>query len=268
MSLKKAKKSALHLVHASVNPTNLLNKDFDQKVAKDAQSGFGVLNDHQAQIAGQIAPIVTAFIPGIGPLISAGITAANNFANTGKVGSSLLKGGLSYAGNKFGSDIFGDLGTVGGAADKLGLGDLASMAGNTISGGSISNALGGLAGNAIADSAAPYLDGAPDTTNFQAYRPKQEGEGELPSSLQGFGGLDPMQQQTNIANKGVYGGGLGEDENKYFLNLVNRQLVDKSGSVQGQQSLSPITSSYLQQLGLGGYGNSNDLLQAISNWHS
>lgn len=247
-----------------------------------------------APLAKPIGKLINA-IPG-GNIIASAIAAAtgnpefiplingtSTYAKTGNVGAGLLSAGGSYLGGQLGS-TFGGAGTIGqslgGAANAIGLGDtltngLASVIGNgggqyasNLLNSNLGSALGSYAGNSLGGSLGESLKAPADPTGFQAYKPKQQGEGELPSSLQGFGGLDPMQQETNIANKGVYGGGLGEDENKYFLNLVNRQLVDKSGGVQGQGSLSPITSSYLQQLGLGGYGNSNDLLQAISNWHS
>lgn len=256
--------------------------------------GSKVLNALVAPLAKPVGKLINA-VPGGNIIASAIATATGNpeliplingtstYAKTGNVGSGLLSAGGSYLGGQLGS-AFGGGTTIGqglgSAANSVGLdGALNSgLAGVLGSGGgqlatnvlqgSLGGALGSYAGNSLGGSLGESLKSPTDTTGFQAYRPQQQGQEDLPASLSGFGGLDPAQQQTNIANKGVYGGGLGADENQYFLNLVNRQLVDKSGGVQGQQNLSPITSSYLQQLGLGGYGNSNDLLQAISNWHS
>lgn len=86
----------------------------------------------------------------------------------------------------------------------------------------------------------------------------------LPGSLSQFAGATPDQQSTNIATQGVYGGGEGPDEQKYFLNLINRRLVDDTGKVAGDtSSVNPVEGSYLSQLGLGGYSDPNDLLKKI-----
>lgn len=89
---------------------------------------------------------------------------------------------------------------------------------------------------------------------------------DLPPSLSQFASLSPEQQTSNIATKGVYGGGEGNEESKYFLNLMNRRLVDPKGNVGDIGQVNPIENSFLSQLGLGGYGNSKDLLQGISKW--
>jgi len=266
MSLKKAKKAVLHAVHASVNPTKLFQKDFLQKVAKEGTDSdlFDIMPDGIQKVVDTVGPLALNLIPGVGTAIYAAYTAAKNFGETGKVGSSLLKGGLSYAGNKFGGDIFGDMGTVGDGLSKLGFNSAGNALGEGLMNTGVSSVLGGFAGNAAGDMAAPYLDGAPDLTNFQAFRPTKDNASAMPSSLSAFQGLDNTQQATNIANKGVFGGGLGSQEEDYFTNLVNRQLVDDSGKVGQMSSLAPIESSYLNQLGLGGYNNSNDLLEAIS----
>ncbi len=90
---------------------------------------------------------------------------------------------------------------------------------------------------------------------------------EAPPSLSGLGQLTPAQRTSNIATKGVYGEGADTPEQKYFLNQINRRLVDESGNVDaGMDDISAIEQSYLQKLGLGGYGNTSNLLEAISKW--
>lgn len=98
------------------------------------------------------------------------------------------------------------------------------------------------------------------------FAPSRQAQKELPSSLQGFGSLSPDQQASNIATQGTFGTGLGPQEQDYFLNLVNRQLVDETGGVQDLNTLNPIQNSYLSNLGLGGQSNSRNLLEAISKW--
>lgn len=223
-----------------------------------------------------IAPVAGAvlgsFVPGIGTALGAALgSGAGTLASGGNLGQAALSAGGSYLGGSLGGSFLGGS-TIGNSLVNT-FGD---VAGNTIAGGLGSLAdttLGAVGGSFAGNSLANNISGAnlpkvQDSTNFQSFKPSQQDLGDLPASLSGFGGLDQNQQTSNIANKGVFGGGLGPDEQKYFLNLINRQLVDKSGQTQGMNSLSPIEGSYLQQLGLGGKNNTNDLLQAISQWHS
>lgn len=105
----------------------------------------------------------------------------------------------------------------------------------------------------------------PGPTAPAPFQPKHEDNISLPGSLSGLSGLSSDQIGSNIATKGVYGGGEGPEENSYFANLINHKLISDSGQVSGDtSSISPIEGSYLNQLGLGGYSNPNDLLQSIS----
>lgn len=293
------KKAVEHLVHGSVNPTNLLDKGFDQKLAADATDPdlSDYLGKGYDKAARQVIPIALNFIPAVGQLASAAYTAANSFGQTGKVGPALLSGAANYAGSEIGSSVLGD-GTVGNAlgdaegslngvgagyaganavGDSLGqylgtgAGNAASGLGNAIESSSIGSTIGSLAAGQAANNLTGAAAAAPPTLGASTFTPSQSPQAALPGSLSSLSGLDPTQQASNIANKGTYGGGLGPDEQSYFLNLVNRQLVDpsfhdKPGNVNSLSSLSPIENSYLGNLGLGGYGNSNDLLQAISKW--
>lgn len=282
---KAIKKTVGHIFHAATNPIGFTLNGGLRKFAKDAQTGGGVVSDTTGQQIGKYAPIVASFFGPLGAVIGAGIAAGNNYANTGNLGSSLLKGGLSYAGGRLGSSVGAN--GFGGNTIGSGLGDVSnsiiSGAGNTFGssvGAGVSDALGqGLGstvggfvgsevGNSIADAATPYISKTPDLTNLHSYQPNQQSALNLPPSLQGFGGLNPDQQSTNIANQGTYGGGLGADAQSYFTNLINRRLVDQQGNVSDISNIKPIENSYLSKLGLGGYGNSNDLLQAISKWHA
>lgn len=223
-----------------------------------------------------------AFQPELLPYI-AGAKGAQTYGNTGKFLPSLASAGATYAGAKIAGNTLGDLGTVGSnigsAANSLfGQGTSNSLAGalarsgaNTAAGGFASNLLStpisSLAGNAIGSSLASSLAG--NQSHLQqpaAFRPTRADEQKTPNSLQGFGSLNQDQQLSNIATKGVYGTGLGPQENQYFLNLVNRRLVDESGGVGDVNNLDTIDRSYLSQLGFGGYNNSNDLLEAIGKW--
>lgn len=231
-------------------------------------------------VAGAIVGNVIA--PGIGGAIGAGV---GTKATGGSWGDALKAGALSYAGGKIGSAVGGSsvgrsLGFGGTVGDAIGsasnvagpsfmnIPGLSSAIGETAAnsvGASIANtglaeAAGSFAGNALAQSSPKISGPAP-------FNPKQQDQQDLPESLSAFGSLSPEQQSSNIATQGVYGGGAGPQEQSYFLNLINRRLVDQSGHVDENMSdVNPIENSYLAQLGLGGYGNTRNLLEAISKW--
>lgn len=231
-----------------------------------------------------IIPAALAFVPGVGPELSAAYTGIKQTVRTGNPLRGLESAGLSYAGQSIGSgigDTFGQsLGTVG---SKLGTtagdlsGNIASSSFGNIVGAGASNAigsaianqgigslLGGYAGNTLASSLMPQY--TPKVQGPTPFAPKQADAGEVPGSLAGLSTLTPEQQSSNVANKGVFGGGNGPEEQAYFTNLINRRLVDQSGKVGDINQLSPVDNSYLSQLGLGGYGSSQDLLQALTKW--
>lgn len=220
----------------------------------------------------------------------AGARTANNSGNVGQIlKSGAIAGGGAYLGS--GGTVGGyGLGSLTGNAANISSGSsVGSVLGNTansIGGAGTSNAIGSALGstvtNALSSTPTSALAGSfagntfaqslnPQTAQVnqtpQGFVPKQQDAQGLPSSLKGFGGLDSGQQESNLANQGTYGGGLGPQENSYFLNLINRHLVDQSGKTSSASSLSPISQSYLQKLGFGGYGNNtNSLLEAISKW--
>lgn len=223
------------------------------------------------------------------PFIEGGNSAASNygkthnFASAAKAGA--ISGGSAYLGSKIGGSLGANLGTVGGAgagnslatAASNGFGSLLGptagiAAGNAISniaGTSIGAAIGGMAGENFGNqynssqlpAKKPMVSNGPDPFN-----PVQANAAAVPGSIAGMSNLTPTQQSTGLANQGTYGGGLGPEENSYFLNLENRKLVNPNGSTNPLSSLQPIENSYLAKLGLGGYGNPTSLLQAISQW--
>lgn len=183
-------------------------------------------------------------------------------------------------GGSIGNAVGGGLGTVGSAIDTgfnaVGAGNVGNLVGNTL--GSIAPSfanvgIGSIVGAGVGQNLAEGLSGAKNASPKQSgpsgpapFVPSQAAEQELPASLSSLGGLTSQQQATNIANQGVYGGGNGPSEQNYFTNLENRRLIDSGGKTQSLDTLQPIEQSYLSQLGLGGYSNTNDLLHAISTW--
>lgn len=225
-----------------------------------------------------------------GPVGAAAANAAVTKVQGGSWGDALKSGAFTYGGSQLGSALGGSsigrsLGISGTVGDALGstaqnavgpsfmnLG-LGSILGNSTSnaiGASLANtslgsALGGYAGNSLANPG----KSTPQNSQPAGFVPKQQTQQDLPSSLSAFGSLSPEQQSSNIATQGVYGGGAGPDEQSYFMNLINRRLVDQAGNVdQNMSDINPIENSYLSQLGLGGYGDSKSLLEAMSKWKS
>jgi hypothetical protein len=210
-------------------------------------------------------------------------TAGGNLGQTLRSGA--IAGGTNYLGNSLtgtggttlgqatgtAANSIGGTGTasslgsyVGNALSSIGVGTGAGSAAANILNTPISSIGTGIAANQLSSALNPQRQQANQTP--AGFVPKQQDAQQLPSSLSGFGELNSDQQQSNLANQGTYGGGLGPQENSYFLNLINRQLVDKSGQINSSSNLNPISQSYLQKLGLGGYGDSNSLLEAISKW--
>jgi len=234
-------------------------------------------------------------LPGIGTELGLSLGSAGGAAIGGGLGTlasgggiknALLSGAGSYLGGNLAQGILGgSLGTVGGATGLSSAGALPWSAANTGLGQSLGNVIGSsaanslaaaplsgilgsfygsdLAQNALGDQQAPKFTGPAGPAPFV---PKQADAAKLPAGLSGFASLTPQQQSTNIANQGVYGGGNGPEEQGYFTNLINRRLVDLSGNLSDKSTLAPIEQSYLSQLGLGGYGDTKSLLEAISKW--
>lgn len=97
------------------------------------------------------------------------------------------------------------------------------------------------------------------------FEPKREEAKTRPASFNAFGSLSPEQEASAIATQGVFGGGTSSQEQDYYQNLINRQLVDEGGGLRDVGQLAPINRSYLSQLGYG-QGNTRDLLEAMQKW--
>lgn len=212
-------------------------------------------------------------MPQLGAALGSGVS---SYTSNHDLGSALAAGAGSYLGSSIGGSI-GDslgLGSVGDFSSAAGLGNafgLEGTIGSSLANTGIGSILGGAygSGNFSSDSTPkPQISGIAGAQGPTPFQPSQESAQDRPLSLAGLGGLDPQQQATNLATQGTYGGGLGPQEQSYFLNMENRKLVDQSGQTQAQNTLSPIEQSYLQKLGFGGYGDSNSLLEAISKWRT
>lgn len=211
-----------------------------------------------------------------------------NYSKTHNIGSALKSGALSGAGSFIGGNIGDSLfpagaagsgaggyasGTLGSGINSALGGDLGSYVGDAagsvgagnLLGTSLGQVAGSYAGSNLADSFAPQGQGSRAGT--YPYIPTQAAAAAAPKGISGMGNLTPIQQASGLATQGLYGGGLGSDEQSYYGNLINRQLVDSGGHVSPLSSLSPIEQSYNSKLGFGGQTDSNSLLKALSQWN-
>lgn len=238
-----------------------------------------------------VKKIASFAAPIVGGLFGGPAGAALGGAIGGGIRGKGLKGialgaGTGYAGNVLGSSIGNSIGSSLGSVGGSSLGTAAGNVVGPVSGASVfgtsnaltnalanttvSKALGGVAGNYLASGFADSLDPQSQELESQSsgpapFSPSRDAQMDMPSSLSSFGSLAPEQVSSNLATQGVYGGGNGPQETSYFENLINRKLVDDSGNPDSDLSeVSPIESSYLSQLGLGGYTDSKSLLEALS----
>lgn len=80
---------------------------------------------------------------------------------------------------------------------------------------------------------------------------------------QQFATLNPMQQRSYLATEGAFGGGIGDEEKNYYLQMLKRNLMDESGQLSNiQESLLPVERNYLSRLGLP-TGSTSNFFQAL-----
>lgn len=217
-----------------------------------------------------------AILPGSGALAAGVTSGADSYAHNHNIGGALGNAAGSYVGANIGGNLFpaATSGTIGSA---LGTGSSSSIA-EALGGGSFGSAVGNLAGTSLGSlggaavggtlgsAAGSQLTPASPPKPPGPFQPTQAGAATLPTSLNSMSSLTPQQQASGLATQGVYGGGNGPQEQSYYTNLINRQLVDSGGNVSPLSSLSPIEQSYNSKLGFGGETNSNSLLEALSKW--
>lgn len=209
-----------------------------------------------------------ALLPGIGGAIGSGLGSL-------ATGSKPLAAAGNALGSYFGGNLLGGGANVGPANSiasnlgSIGLDSVANSLPSSVAGASFGDMAANSLGANLGEAAGSALGGPPKVkgpAQPAPFAPSQSGPMGLPSSLSQLQGLDPQQQETNIATQGVYGGGAGKDEQQYFLNLINNRLVGSDGQLADMSSLPSIDSSYLNQMGLGNYHNSYDLLKGINQY--
>lgn len=206
---------------------------------------------------------------GIGSGLATGVETGNPIAG---LGSGILGGAGSYAGSQLLGPALSGLGSsansMSGETMPGFMGqNLGSWAGNATPGSLIGGAAGSTVGSDIGSQAGQMINPMNSSSGGpQGFQPSMSPQMGIPQSLSQFGSLSPNQQGSNIATKGVYGGGNGPEETNYFLNLMNRQQFDQGGNLGSSVNASPIDQSYLSQLGISGYNDPSSLLQGISKY--
>lgn len=223
-------------------------------------------------------PAAAFILSGGNPFITAAASGVNNYVDTRNVGSALASAGGSYLGANIGGALAGNVGgTVGNAVNSALGPEIGSVAGQALGsniiganlGATLGSFAGGHVGGDLASSLVPQKTKNPTGESAGPAPFKPTRAGALNNAPLNLGGLTDIQQGTNLASQGVYGGGTGPEEQNYFLNLINRRLVDDSGNVDSDfGDINPTENSYLAQLGLGNKKTPNDLLQAISTWRA
>lgn len=219
-------------------------------------------------------PELIPIAAGIGSGVTTGV-------ETGSPVSGLLSGIGSGLGSYAGGQLLGpELGGIGGSANAISGGatpgflgqDLGGFAGNALAGQTLGGIAGSTVGGSIGSDLGTMAGGMLNPMNSgggsgpPGFSPTMSPQMGLPQSLSQFGNLNPNQQASNIATKGVYGGGNGPDETNYFLNLMNRQQFDQNGNLGSSVNSSPIDQSYLSQLGISGYNDPTSLVKGISQY--
>lgn len=206
---------------------------------------------------------------GVGSGLATGVETGNPIAG---LGAGVLGGAGSYAGSTLLGPELSGLGSTannvsGGTTPGLLGQNLGSWAGNATLGNLAGGAIGGDIGSSVGAQAGQMINPmSAGNSSPQGFQPSMSPSVGLPQSLSQFGSLSPNQQASNIATKGVYGGGNGPDETNYFMNLLNRQQFDQNGNLGQSTNVSPIEQSYLSQLGISNYSNPTGLLQGISQY--
>jgi hypothetical protein len=97
----------------------------------------------------------------------------------------------------------------------------------------------------------PRQEEAPRAGQATPFSPSRPEEAQRPESLSEFGTFTPEQQRSALATKGL-NSGLGEDENSYYRNLIQRSLIGEGNQVDvsNPNFLLPVESQYFSRQGM------------------
>jgi hypothetical protein len=180
-----------------------------------SSSGGGFLGK-VAKVIDKVAPVALAFVPGIGPALSAGYSAGSTLAKGGDLGDALKSGAISYGASTLGAKVGGQFGGTTGGTDYLGtqaLGDATTGAvgsgatGFGINAGAagvgINQGAGSLLGSTLTDTPSSFgISTTPPKSNFGEFSPY------IGSGTEGASGIGI---DTGAATEGYLGVGSATD---------------------------------------------------------
>lgn len=196
------------------NYTDNTGKINSQAVPRPSSSG-GFLGK-VAKVIDKVAPVALAFVPGIGPALSAGYTAGSTLGKGGDLGDALKAGAISYGASSLGAELGGQFGGSTGGTDFLGtqaLGDATTGAvgsgatGFGINAGAagvgINQGAGSLLGSTLTDAPSDFgISVKPPKSNFGEFSPY------IGSGTEGASGIGI---DTGAATEGYLGVGSATD---------------------------------------------------------
>lgn len=216
-----------------------------------------------------IAATVAGYALG-GPAGGAAGSALGTKLAGGSNTQALLAAGGSYLGGRYlgsgSGDVAGNLSQYGvtrSIADSLAGTSLGGISYPALTGSLTGMGIGGAVGGAaIAPEVASGSTAIPSFENINISRP---GEMSLPGGMESLGGLSDRQKATNLATRGVEGGGLSPTERDFYINLQQRRLQDDQGNLADISELTPIEQTYFKQgLGLQFQPNTRSILESLA----
>jgi hypothetical protein len=223
-----------------------------------------------------LGAIAGSAVPGLGTALGASLGAAAGKKLTGaSFKDAAITGATTYAGGKLlgsagSGDVAGKLTTnaaTRGVGEGLASGSLGGSIGQAVGGinvGQLSGALQGQSiGNMVSGAMVPME--MPDTGSVSIPQENLDigtpAAMALPGSLSNLGGLNDIQQTSQIATKGSEGvSGVSREGQDYFVNQLRRRLT-----TQPTSGLLPIEGTYLNRLGVNFQpGNTRSILEGIA----
>jgi hypothetical protein len=91
----------------------------------------------------------------------------------------------------------------------------------------------------------------------------------LPQNLNDYAGLSDIQQRSGLATRATQGEGLDDEGKKYYLNLLQRKLMDDQGNISNDnfQGVLPVERNYLQSIGLP-IGSGEDFMGGLARYYA
>ena len=189
----------------------------------------------KSKVVRKIAPIAAlAAVPLLGPAAGAALGIGLPSGAAGGLGAATA-GGLAKVGGTLAA-------TAGGLSSALG------PVGKTLS--AVSGAQSLLGGQPDINIGMPGQPGAPPISQEEPFTPTRPTALDRPGSLSELSAFSPEQERTALATKGI-NVGLGEQEQDYYENLLQRSLIGEGGQITAPNDfIAPIESQYFSQQGV------------------